>query len=100
MEQYELWTQELTNLDPRIAYYKLHNKPAVKFKTKNVPSPKVDPQELRRVLDTYKRLYQRTEEQIIDLGKQAQAVQILRYDDQTSSLEEFATPLMPEPIDS
>jgi len=100
MEQYEMWTQELTNLDPRIAYYKLHNKPAVKFKTKNVPSPRVDHKELHRVLDTYKRLYQRTEEQISELGKKKPSIQILRYDETTNSFDGFSTPLEPEQIDS
>ncbi len=61
LEQFEAWTQELQNLSPRMAYVKLHDKPAAKIKTLTVPDAKVDSKEVERVLSQYRKLYQRTE---------------------------------------
>lgn len=60
-EQFESWTQELQNLSPRLAYVKLHDRPAAKIKTLSVPDVQVDPGELAEVLGEYKRRYQRTQ---------------------------------------
>ncbi len=59
-EQFETWTAELQNLDARIAYVKLHNKPPVKIRTLTVPSEPADQQELDGVLARYRALYQRS----------------------------------------
>jgi len=63
LEQYESWTQELQNLSTQMAYVKLHDKPAVRIKTLTVKDAKVDPTEVERVLDRYRRHYQRTEKE-------------------------------------
>ena len=42
---------------------KLHNRPAIKIKTLTVPDVKVDPNEVKRVLEEYQSRYQRTKEE-------------------------------------
>lgn len=77
-EQFEAWTQELQNLSPRLAYVKLHDRPAAKIKTLSVPEVEVDPDQLHEVLETYKSRYQRTqaeaEEAIAGLTQRVSAV--------------------------
>lgn len=60
VEQFESWTQELQNLDTRLAYVKLHNKPPVKIKTLAMPAVSVNSDEFTEVLSTYQSMYQRT----------------------------------------
>ncbi len=60
-EQLESWTTELQNLPPRLAYAKLHDRPAVKIKTLTVPQPPLAPEHLDAVLATYRGRYQRSQ---------------------------------------
>jgi hypothetical protein len=62
-EQFESWAQELQNLSPRYAFVKLHDQPAVRIKTLTVNQPPVDPDELAKVLEGYRKRYQRTLEE-------------------------------------
>jgi hypothetical protein len=62
-EQFESWTEEVQNLSPRMAYVKLHDADAAKIKTLTVPDAEVNPRELDEVLASYKREYQRTQEE-------------------------------------
>ncbi len=62
-EQFEIWAQQLQNLEPRYAYVKLEGREATLIKTVNMPDAEPDPAELDRVLRTYRRIYQRTQEQ-------------------------------------
>lgn len=59
-EQWEVWTQELQQLKARWAYVKLEGVHAMKIRTLSVPTPKINPDQVNEVLDTYKRLYQKT----------------------------------------
>ena len=61
VEQFEAWTQELQHLSPRLAYVKLHDRPARKIRTLAVPESRPDPSELAEVLAEYRRRTQRTE---------------------------------------
>lgn len=63
LEQFEEWTQELQNLEPRFAYVKLEGKPAVCIKTIGMPDAEPDPAELADVLSQYRRMYQRTQDE-------------------------------------
>ncbi len=60
LEQFETTTQELMHLPQQFAFVKVHDQSAVKVKTLSVPPAAPDPQELTRVLLTYKRRYQRS----------------------------------------
>lgn len=62
-EQFETWTQELQNLSPRMAYVKLHDSEAVKIKTLTVADPKVNPRQVKEVVEAYRTRYQRTKEE-------------------------------------
>jgi hypothetical protein len=62
-EQFEAWTQQLQNLEPRHAYVKLEGKPAVCIKTVGMPDADPDPQQIEQVLATYSRQYQRTKKE-------------------------------------
>ncbi len=59
-EQLETWTTELQNLPPRIAFVKLHDRPAVKIKTLTVPQPHGEPERLEAVVAAYRHRYQRS----------------------------------------
>lgn len=59
-EQFEAWTQQLQNLEPRFAYVKLEGKPAVAIKTISMPDADPDPQEVDQVLEVYRQKYQRS----------------------------------------
>jgi hypothetical protein len=61
LEQFEAFTQELQNLSPRMAYVKLHNRPATRIRTLGISQPQVKPEQVERVLKEYRRRYQRTE---------------------------------------
>lgn len=62
-EQFEAWTQELQTLKPRQAYVRVEGRPAMKIRTTKIPEARVSRRQLSEVLDTYKRLYQRTGEE-------------------------------------
>ena len=59
-EQTQGWTDELKGLPQRMAYAKLHHKPATLIKTPYVPVPNVDQADLDNVLLTYRGMYQQT----------------------------------------
>jgi len=58
LEQVQVWMNELKDLSPRHCYVKVDNARAVKLRTPHVPSPRVDQEELARVIRTYRDLYQ------------------------------------------
>jgi hypothetical protein len=60
LEQIQVWTNELKNLSPRYCYAKIDTAKPIKLRTPLVPSPRVDQDELARVLATYRQLYQRS----------------------------------------
>ena len=60
LEQFESWTQQLQSLPSRTAFLKRHDAPAVLFRTLTVSDPRVVPNRLAEVLQTYRRQYQRT----------------------------------------
>jgi hypothetical protein len=62
-EQFESWTSELQNLKARQAYVKLEGRPAIKMRTSRIGEPRVSQSELAQVLTTYRRRYQRTQEE-------------------------------------
>lgn len=62
-EQWESWTRDLQTLEPRMAYVKLHHKPAVRIRTLTVKQPKVAPEKIAGVLAEYRRRYQRTRQE-------------------------------------
>lgn len=64
VEQFESWTQALQNLDSRMAYVKLRHRPAVRIKTLSMPDAEVDQVELEEVIATYRRLYQRSSDEM------------------------------------
>lgn len=63
VDQFELLTGELQNLPPRVAYLKLPDRPAVRFKTSMVPTARADPAEVAHVLRSHRKRYQRTQEE-------------------------------------
>lgn len=62
-DQFEEFTQQLQNLEPRYAYVKLEGKTPVCIKTIGMPDADADPDQVAEVLATYRRLYQRTQQE-------------------------------------
>lgn len=62
-EQREAWVTELRNLDTRLGYVKLANRPAVKIKTLAIGDLQAKAEALDQVLSTYRALYQRSQQE-------------------------------------
>lgn len=73
LEQREEFISKLQNLDTRVAYVKLHNRPVVKMRTLGVRRVKVDQSQLDQVFATYRRMYQRTVDEAVQVGLQLPA---------------------------
>lgn len=62
-EQFEAWTREFQLLKPRQAYIRVEGRPAMKIRTTKLNEPRVKQGQLAEVLASYKRLYQRSQEE-------------------------------------
>ena len=60
LDQVQLWTNQLKGLSPRHCYVKVDTAKPILIRTPMIREPKVDKEELETVLDTYRRLYQRS----------------------------------------
>lgn len=60
-EQWELWTQELQSLKSCWAYVKLEGAHALKIRTRHVPSPRLDPAQVKDILARYQARYQKSQ---------------------------------------
>lgn len=63
-EQRESWVQELQHLPPRTAFVKQHDQSAIRIRTLTIRQPPVEPEDLDRVLATYRGRYQRSRAEI------------------------------------
>lgn len=60
LDQVQLWTNQLKGLSPRHCYVKVDTAKPILIRTPTIREPKVDKEELEVVLDTYRKLYQRS----------------------------------------
>ena len=60
LDQVQLWTNQLKGLSPRHCYVKVDTGRPILIRTPMIREPQVDQEELEVVLDTYRKLYQRS----------------------------------------
>jgi type IV secretory pathway TraG/TraD family ATPase VirD4 len=86
MEQIQIWTNELKQLDPRYCYVKADTGRPIKIRTCSVPEAKVEKEEVEQVLATYRQLYQRSKDQAEEAMQSLTLPEVPARDDVPSSI--------------
>lgn len=64
IEQWQLWEKALGEIEPRYAWVKVPKKGAVAIRTLDVPTYKVDPEEVQRVKERYRKMLMVSRDQV------------------------------------